>query len=258
MSSAQQARLVNDIRFPEFTAGLINGTFDAIISSNIRQMTAYVDLMRMVSQSLSEYINNTRDDITGDEVLAFLEKILPAYENDTDHTTQVHADSTLTAPQAKVLTDAIKLPDDAGRDSLVVSAGEIEPAVMNQIIEAVTNRLACNKYSLLTEMVKQGILRLVIENGTIETRLTFSAYDYRNYSSNSSSYSRGTASTRKVGASGFFQTLFSGPSLSSSTNTQLHVQTASQSYRATEGSNTTIYGGVKLQFKTDYLPLASE
>lgn len=258
MSSAQQARLVSDIRFPEFTAGLINSTFDAIISSNIRQMGAYVDLMRMVSQSLSEYLNNTRDDISGDEVLAFLEKVLPAYEDDTANTTHVHSGSVLTAPQATVLNNAVKLPSDAGVTAPTIPAGAIDASEMSQIIEAVTNRLACNKYNLLKEMVKQGVLRLVIENGTIETRLTFSAYDYQSYSRNSSSYSRSASSTRKVGTSGVFQTLFSGASLSASSNTQLHVQTANQSSRATEGSNTTIFGGVKLQFKTDYLPLATE
>jgi hypothetical protein len=255
-SAVSNATHLSEIRFPEFTASLINGTFDALISSNIRQMTAYVDLMRMVGQSLSDYINNTRDDITGDEVLAFLEKILPAYVSDTNNTTHVHTGSTLTAPQTKVLNDAIALPADASQAAPTISAGQLDASEMTQIINAVTNRLACNKYTLLKEMVKQGILRLVIETGTIETRLTFSAYDYSSNTRNTSNYQRDASSQRKVGTSGVFQTLFSGPSLSSSSNTHLHVTTANETQRDVSGSSVNIFGGVTLRFKTDYLPLA--
>lgn len=254
--AVENATHLDEIGFPDFTAGLINATFDALIKSNIRQMEAYVDLIQLVSQSLSEYINNTRDDITGEEVLAFLEKILPAYQDDTENTTHVHAGSVLTTGQANVLNGAIALPADAGRTAPTINDGEIDSGTMTTIIGAVTDRLACNKYNLLREMVRQGILRLVIETGTIETRLTFSAYDYRSHLRKTSDYQRDAASSRKVATSGVFQTIFSGPSLSTSSNTHLHVKTAKETDRDVSGTRVNIFGGVTLHFKTDYQPLA--
>lgn len=254
--AVKNATHLDEIGFPDFTAGLINATFDALIKSNIRQMEAYVELIKMVSQSLSDYINNTRDDITGDEVLAFLERVLPAYESDTNNTTHVHAGSTLTPEQAAVLTDAIELPADAGRTAPTVTEGSLSEGEVSDIVEAVTDRLACNKYSLLKEMVRQGILRLVVETGTIETRLTFSAYDYTSNTRKTTAYERETSSRRKVGASGVFQTLFSGPSLGSSRNTHVHVKTAKETHRDVSGTRVNIFGGVTINFKTDYQPLA--
>lgn len=254
--AVENATHLDEIGFPEFTAGLINATFDALIKANIRQMEAYVEIVGALGQTLSDYINNTRDDITGDEVLAFLERILPAYQSDTNNTTHVHSGSTLSTAQAAVLTQAIALPTDAGRTAPTINAGPLDATEMAQIINAVTDRLACNKYSLLKEMVRQGILRLVIESGTIETRLTFSAYDYQSNTRQTSDYQRDTSSTRKLGTSGLLGTILNGPSLSASRNTHVHVKTAKESHRDVSGTRVNIFGGVTLHFKTDYQPLA--
>lgn len=254
--AVENATHLDEIGFPEFTAGLINATFDALIKANIRQMEAYVEIVGALGQTLSDYINNTHDDITGDEVLAFLERILPAYQSDTNNTTHVHSGSTLSAAQATVLNQAIALPADAGRTAPTINAGPLDATEMSQIINAVTDRLACNKYSLLKEMVRQGILRLVIESGTIETRLTFSAYDYQSNTRRSSDYQRDASSSRKGGTSGLLSTIFSGPSMSASRNTHVHVKTAKESHRDVSGTRVNIFGGVTLHFKTDYQPLA--
>ncbi len=254
--AVENATHLDEIGFPEFTAGLINSTFDALIKANIRQMEAYVEIIGAISQSLSDYINNTRDDITGNEVLAFLEKILPAYQSDTSNTTHVHTGSTLTAAQATVLNQAIALPADAGRTAPTINAGQLDAGEMTQIVNAVTDRLACNKYTLLKEMVRQGILRLVIESGTIETRLTFSAYDYQSSVRQATDYERDTSSTRKASASGILSSLIGGPSMTASRTTHVHVKTAKESHRDVSGTRVNIFGGVVLHFKTDYQPLA--
>jgi hypothetical protein len=45
------ASQVQNLGFVEFTAGLINGTFDAIVGATIKQMEAYAALVRNLYQS---------------------------------------------------------------------------------------------------------------------------------------------------------------------------------------------------------------
>ena len=66
------ANQLSEIGFPEFTAKLITDTFNAITASYIDQMAQYASVVQVVSQTLQDYINNTRDDITADEINAFL------------------------------------------------------------------------------------------------------------------------------------------------------------------------------------------
>ncbi len=75
--AVSEATRLGEIKFPEFTSKLITDVFDALIAANIRQTEAYVELLKAVSKSLSEYINDTKDDISGDMVLQLLAKVLP-------------------------------------------------------------------------------------------------------------------------------------------------------------------------------------
>ena len=49
------AKQVQDLGFVEFTAGLINGTFDAIIGATIKQMKAYAELVADLAKTLSQF-----------------------------------------------------------------------------------------------------------------------------------------------------------------------------------------------------------
>ena len=49
------ARQVQELGFVEFTAGLITGTFDAIIGATVKQMEAYAKLVADVSKSLAQF-----------------------------------------------------------------------------------------------------------------------------------------------------------------------------------------------------------
>lgn len=260
INAVDNATRLDEIGFPEFTASLINSTFDALIAANIRQMAAYADLVKTLGQELSEYINNTKDSISGEEVLSFLERVLPAYEE--DKTTKVVEGGELNAEEAKVLTRELALPEEATQEpnsslqSLVVNAGEVNQSVLDSIVEAVALRLACNKYLLLKEMVAQGLLRLVVENGVIETRLNFSAWEYSSSSRKTTDYSRNKSSRTKYSAGGIIQNIISGPSVGRKSSSSLRVKTATEKDYASGGTNINIFGGVRINFKTDYLPLA--
>ena len=78
MAVTQAARL-NEIGFPEFTAKLITDTFDCLVAANIRQTQAYIELVQQISKSLTQFINDTRDDINGEQLLQFLAGALPCH-----------------------------------------------------------------------------------------------------------------------------------------------------------------------------------
>ena len=63
----QFGEMVNKVDFPKFVGGLIQGVFEAIVDSSIRQMHAYGELLANVSKSVGEFAqdniteNNARD-----------------------------------------------------------------------------------------------------------------------------------------------------------------------------------------------------
>jgi hypothetical protein len=56
---------LNEIRFPECTAKLMTDTINALASANIRQTEAYIELVTKISKTLTDFINETKDDTSG-------------------------------------------------------------------------------------------------------------------------------------------------------------------------------------------------
>jgi hypothetical protein len=122
------------------------------------------------------------------------------------------------------------------------------------ILDAVAKRISADKYTMLKEMVKLGILRLVVEHGLIETRLVFTTYGSTYHASNASQYHRDDFSFRAKAKTGSFVSLWVKASASTSYNS-VNVSTSNRQDRDTSGSSVQIYGYVRIEFKTDYQPL---
>jgi hypothetical protein len=59
---AQRAGALSDeIDFPAFVAGLVHGTFDAIVDASIRQMESYADLVSAVAKTTEQF---TEDNVS--------------------------------------------------------------------------------------------------------------------------------------------------------------------------------------------------
>lgn len=54
-----------------------------------------------------------------------------------------------------------------------LSPGNLAEISMAKIYDAIATNISANKYSLLQEMVKLGIVRVVVDNGLLETAMTF-------------------------------------------------------------------------------------
>jgi hypothetical protein len=68
-TAVNEASRLEEIGFPEFTTKLVTDVFDALVSANIRQAESYIELLQKVSKSLTEFVSETKDDISGDEIL---------------------------------------------------------------------------------------------------------------------------------------------------------------------------------------------
>ncbi len=257
--AVSQATRLSEIGFPEFTTKLITDVFDALVSSNLRQTQAYIELLQETSKTLTNFINDTKDDISGEMILDFLATVLPASsENDGQVTALVQdtanqSNVVLTDDQANTLNSALTLPDEVGatKNNAIAEKGSNVYAV---ILEAVAKRVAANKYDLLKEMVKLGILRLVVERGEIETRLSFSTYGSSFSRNTLSKYNRKDFEVKAKAKTG--KLISKWVEASASTKyTDVKVSTSNSTNQDSSGASVNIIGGVKIIFKTDYLPL---
>jgi len=243
------------IGFPEFTCKLVTDVFDAMISANLRQISAYAELFSEVSKGLSTFINDTKDDITGAEVLDLLIKVLPDKSGNTKLLTEGEAKN-LSEADAQKLNDALTVRDADGN-----AIAKIDPPLDAQkdtyggararIMEAATKRLAANKYETLEKMIRMGFMRLVVEGGKIETRLNFSTWGYDHNSEYTSQCT--TTNTRTNKLPNLISCLFKNVTFSN--QRKIEVENMSTSSSSSLGTRTDIFGQVVIHFKTDYMPL---
>jgi hypothetical protein len=264
--AVENATRLSEIGFPEFTAKLITDTFNAITASYLDQTAQYIAVLQVVSQTLQDYINNTVDDISADEIGAFLLGI--GGLND-DALNFLLGDSTaavsLNTSEAAAINDAVALPPAAGQSTVAASSGSLTNQKKQTIAQSIARRLANNKYDLLQTMVRQGVLRLYVDNGVIETRLTFTTYGESISSSSRTNRQRLEASGASgLGLGGGFAGLigntitgFAGGGGFTKNDSTLAVTTSQASQRDVSGSRVQIFGRVRLNFKTDLLPLAA-
>ena len=255
-AAVTEAARLEEIGFPEFTAKLITDTYDALVAANLRQQGAYAALLASVTQSLMFYINSTKDDIGGDQILKLLAAAAPP-RIELRNPTQITTGQPLNADEANALNDVLETKDEGiQNDNKVATAkNSLTDAEVTTISEAAAKRLAANRYDLLKEMVKQGVLRLVVESGTIESRLTFTTYGSTFYERNSATYNTQGFDFRASARSGPITSLFTDMAASLEI-INMTVRSASDTQRDISGSSVQIFGRVEVNFKTDYQPLA--
>lgn len=156
--------LVQTVDFPKFVAGLIDGVFNAIVGSSIKQMEAYAELVKNVAKSVDEFM---RDNTTDNQARDWLAGKYPDY---------LEVDTEGEAPRLKPKEghDEDTLPNffaDLGLKEPVTSIDEDN--VEEQLVPAARRRMAMDRQQLLATMVLMGINRLVVTNGSISASVLF-------------------------------------------------------------------------------------
>lgn len=283
-----------DIPFVDFTKGLIDGVFDALTEAHLEQIESYTAMVEALGTTLSDYINNTADGVDFEQIADFisgytlpslgddqLDAIIGHLENPTGDS--VHTVPTDESPMSEsdtwwgALINALgpavtalvdKLPDaDAGTDLSAHEAGLNAVLAYDQmtaakipsyqnIYDAVAALLVSNKYTLLQTLVTKGMMRLVVTEGLVETRLTFSTFESSTSRQETSARQRFVRRQRQVRASGPLKSLKTRQR-KVSRQRQVAVNTAKSFQQDTSGTQVSVFGRVQIKFKTDYAPLGS-
>ena len=158
------AETVRQINFPAFVGGLIDGVFNSIVTTSIKQMEAYAEMVKNVSKSVDQYM---KDNVTENHARDYLTERYP------DH---FELDLAGEKPKLKPKegADEQNMPDffaDLGLKTPVTSLDEDN--VEEELVPAARRRIAMDRQQLLATMVMMGVNRLVVTNGTIEASCFF-------------------------------------------------------------------------------------
>ena len=166
---AQRAGALSDeIAFPEFVAGLVHGTFDAIVDSAIRQMESYASLVSAVAKPLEDF---TRDNISENQARDWL---VQQYPKDLYLSLQ-GIPTVLPRP-----SEDKDNPEEARRPEWLASFGveghDLTPElIQDTLIPEAQKRLGRSRQQMLATMVLLGLNRVVVKDGSISARLRFRA-----------------------------------------------------------------------------------
>ncbi|MEC8444571.1 MAG: hypothetical protein VXZ05_10225 [Pseudomonadota bacterium] len=284
-SAMDTAARFGEIPFVEFTQELITGIFDSLVEAHILQMEEYAEFVQTLTQDLSSYINNTNDGVSFEEITDFvlkyelpqipeaqleaaLDALQPPAAGAAPTTTGAPATTdtwwggliNALAPAVDSLVDKIEDPSDhtdlqamqAYNDAVLAGNAATMPNY-NEITSSIAKLISSNKYSLLQNLAQQGMMRLVVTDGEIETKLTFSTWqeDENTFQRKTRSKAREATKTKlRRGSLGAYK-----KARKRIKTRNVTVNTAKSYHRDTSGTKVDIFGRVMIRFKTDYSPL---
>ncbi len=233
--AARAGALSDEIDFPAFVAGLIHGTFDAIVDSAIRQMEAFADLVSAVAKNVDDF---TRDNVTANQARDWLAEQYPA---------DVGLD--LDGAQPRLYS---KMQDDengfAAAPEWLADFGlegeELtEELLENQLLPYARRRIGENRLQMLATMVLLGMNRINVKDGSISARVRFraAARDLANVDYAVSQDPGQPSWGRRGGASAMrHATMISTVGANAQAETTLQAE---------------LFGQVKINFESETLPL---
>lgn len=247
--ATKQAAQLGEIGFPEFTSKLISDTFSAIVSSMIDQQKAYADLVEKVAMSIEDFETEA---VTNQDVDRWLANNFPGGRREK---TLIQAGNTLESGDTNALHR--KLGETAGELSSATLPAEGESVELKEgehvsdIRSVVRRKLARPRMDALQQLVEQGVVRLVVDDGTIETDLEFHTESHRTASTSSSEYDRDSWGVQAD--AGFVGSMF-GISASGGASS-LNVTTKNSRNTARSSTEIDVGGRVKINVRGDYQPL---
>ena len=257
--------MIQKVDFPQFVAGLIDGVFNAIVHSSIKQMEAYAELVKNVSKSVDQYM---KDNVSENNARDYLADRYP------DH---FEIDISGDKPKVRKRQGANEenLPDlqgDLGLPEPVTSVDDDD--IESRLVPAARRRMALDRQQLLATMVMMGVNRLVVTNGTIEASCMFElnttdlvkrkmkqdrSADWHSQNKSESgyegSYSRESSGFLGLGAKKKLnQSWYGSTTHEDSANFSVTTSRTDDS-EAKVQMHAKLAGKVNVQFKSDYFPM---
>lgn len=222
------------VDFPAFVAGLVEGTFQAIVDASAQQVRQYAELVASLAQSVGDF---SRHNVSDNQA--------------RDHLVEKHPESlTLVlpapgepgSPRVALRRGADPSPEWLAEYGL---AGEdlSEEAIEGPLLDAARRTLAEARMQTLATMVLMGINRVVVEDGEIKARMLFHARARERVTAEISQGAAGAVSgiaARSTSAQGMTNTL---------------VSTVSVNAQADVGLKAELMGEVAIRFRTETFDL---
>src|SRR5262249_54767450 len=154
---------LNAIDFPAFVAGLIQGTFQAIVDASIKQMEAYAELLKNVAGTVDRFMTDNVTDGSARDYLA------------DQYSGLLSRDTAGGQPRLRVQQNQ---PNDElpsfFKDLGFNSPSDIDDrAVEEVVVPAARRQMAESRQKTLATMVLMGINRVVVDDGEITAKLQF-------------------------------------------------------------------------------------
>jgi hypothetical protein len=241
VAANQVARVTGEtlkaVAFPTFVADLINGTFDAIVTSNIRQMESYGKLLENVGRTVDEFMSSN---ITDNQARDWLAETYP------EHIKRARSGENVVLEPADG-ADEREAPNWRRDLNLNEDISLDESSLEEQLVPAARRRLAEMRLQLLSTMVLMGINRIVVTGGKIRATMGFHIDSSdRARSSNASDFDLRHSHSGSFGY---------GPwSVSASTSIS-YVSSQRADSDAELNVQTDLTGEVEIHFKGDYFPI---
>jgi hypothetical protein len=166
-SLARRAGALSDeINFPAFVAGLVHGTFDAIVDATIRQMEAFADLVSAVAKDVDQF---TSQNITPNQTRDWLAQQYPQ-----DLMLDMSGAQPRLRPRGPAAGEEAPSPAwlaDFGLEGQPLSDELIE----EQLVPAARRTVGGNRQQMLATMVLLGMSRITVKDGTIAAKVRFRA-----------------------------------------------------------------------------------
>lgn len=161
--------LSDEIDFPSFVAGLVHGTFDAIVDATIRQMEAFANLVSAVAKDVERF---SQENVSMNQARDWMVEQYPA---------DLRLD--LSGAQPRIV---VRKPSGAGEDDEPPSPAWLadyglegqpltEELIEEQILPQARRRAGENRLQMLATMVMLGMSRVNVRDGTIAARVRFRA-----------------------------------------------------------------------------------
>jgi len=160
--------LLDEIDFPTFVASLVNGTFDAMVDSSIRQMESFAELVAAVAKPLDQF---AQENVTLNQARDW---IIEQYPRDV---TLVEQDGQpRLAPRPQPDPDGFGPPSPPWLAEYGAEGADLDQDLLEeQILPQARDRVAQQRLQTLATMVLMGVNRIVVKDGTVSAKLRFRA-----------------------------------------------------------------------------------
>jgi hypothetical protein len=293
--AAVAGALLQQVNFPDFCAGLINGVFHSIVQTSIEQMEAYAKLVADVSKSLNEFRDeNTTQNQGRDHLVQQFPEVFQLDMSGGDPFGGMSgfgssfSDAPPAPPQPRVV-----VREDVDEAAAIARINQSLPLdkpietldddlVEALLVPAARTQIASGRQQLLATMVMLGINRIVVTDGELTAKVMydFQARDNFQFQHTAQAFDYGDASVTteqvangaimRTGPSATMLRLPDGRVVEQKRDATFYTKgdyksvsqplISMQSVTQTQGdaqltAKASLAGTMKVKFKSDYVPL---